>query len=146
MKGRVALNFCVCTRGRCLTLSHSSPNKFMWYLPPGEDNQAGPNTDSQLDLKTVQDALKSAASKWYALGLQLGFSSTTLHAVESERGQEPSYYLNEMLKLWLEREDPRPSWRVLIEALKKNDETELANRLQEQYGEWYYSLALGGAH
>ena len=51
-------------------------------------------------------------------------------------GKESSYYFSEMLKLWLEREDPRPSWRALIEALKKKEETELANRLQEQYGEW----------
>ena len=118
----------------------------MWYLPPGKDDQAGPNTDSQLDLNTVQDALQSAASKWYALGLQLGLSATTLHEVELEREKESSYYLNEMLKSWLEREDPRPSWRALIEALKKKEETELANRLQEQYGEWCHSLALGGAH
>ena len=143
MKGRVALNFCACTRGRCLTLSHSNPN---YVVPPGEDNEAGPNTDSQLDLNTVQDALQSAAQKWYTLGLQLGLSSPVLHAVESETGKELSYYLSEMLKSWVEREDPRPSWRALIEALKKNDETELANRLQEQYGKLYHSLALGGAH
>ena len=87
----------------------------------------------------MQDALQSAASKWYALGLQLGLSGTTLHTVESETGKEQSYYLNEILKLWLEREDPRPSWRALIEALKKKEETELANRLQEQYGEWCHS-------
>ena len=115
----------------------------MWYLPPGEDNQAGPNTDSQLDLNTVQDALQSVAQKWYTLGLQLGLSGTTLHAVESETGKELSY-LSEMLKLWLEREDPRPSWRALIEALKNNNETELANRLQEQYGEWCHLLVSGG--
>ena len=113
---------------------------------PNTDSQVGPNTDSQLDLNTVQDALQSVAQKWYTLGLQLDLSSTTLHAVESERDKEPSYYLNEMLKSWLEREDPKPSWRALIEALKKNDETELANRLQEQYGGWCHSLVSGGAH
>ena len=82
----------------------------------------------------MQDALQSAAPKWYTLGLQLGLSSTTLHAAESEIGRETEDYLNEMLKLWVER-DPRPSWRALIEALKKIDQMELANRLQEQYGE-----------
>ena len=109
---------------------------YLMYLPI--DNQAGPNTDSQLDLNTVQDALQSAAQKWYTLGLQLGLDGTLLHQVELETGQKPSYYLSEMLKLWAKREDPRPSWRALIEALKKKDETELANRLQEQYGEWVH--------
>ena len=89
----------------------------------------------------MQDALQSAAPKWYTLGLELGVDGTLLHQIELETGQKPSYYLNEMLKLWVEREDPRPSWRALIEALKKKDEMELANRLQEQYGEWCHSLA-----
>ena len=100
------------------------------------DDQAGPNTDHQIDLNTVQDALQSAAQKWYDLGLQLELGGHTLHVVESETGKDHSYYLNEMLRVWMEREDPRPSWRAVIEALKKNDETELANRLQEKYGEW----------
>ena len=103
---------------------------------PNTDDQAGPNTDHQIDLNTVQDALQSAAQKWYPLGLQLGLSSNALHAVELETDKDHSYYLNEMLRVWMEREDPRPSWRAVIEALKKNDETELANRLQEKYGEW----------
>ena len=103
---------------------------------PNTDDQAGPNTDHQIDLNTVQDALQSAAQKWYPLGLQLGLSSNALHAVELETDKDHSYYLNEMLRVWMEREDPRPSWRAVIEALKKNNETELANRLQEKYGEW----------
>ena len=100
------------------------------------DDQAGPDTDHQIDLNTVQDALQAAAKKWYDLGLQLELGGHTLHVVELEKGKDPSYYLNEMLRVWMEREDPRPSWRAVIEALKKNDETELANRLQEKYGEW----------
>ena len=103
---------------------------------PNTDDQAGPDTDHQIDLNTVQDALQSAAQKWYALGLQLELGSTSLHEVELEKGKEPSYYLNGMLRVWMEREDPRPSWSAVIEALKKNDETELVNRLQEKYGEW----------
>lgn len=113
-------------------------------------DQAGPNTDHQIDLNTVQDALQSAANKWYDLGLQLGLGSPSLHVVESETGRKSSHYLNEMLRLWMEREDPRPSWRAVIEALKKNNETELANRLQEKYGEWYCtcwcSLAAHSSH
>ena len=138
-------NFCAFMRGRCLTLSHSSPNYVVSMYSP-IDNQAGPNTDSHLDLDTVQDALQSVAQKWYTLGLQLGLDCTLLHQIELETCQKSSYYLSEMLKLWLEREDPRPSWRALIEALKNNNETELANRLQEQYGEWVHSLVSGGAH
>lgn len=113
---------------------------------PNTDHQAGSNTDHQIDLKTVQDALQGAATKWYPLGLQLGLGSNALHAVELETDKDQSHYLNEMLRLWMEREDPRPSWRAVIEALKKNDGTELANRLQEKYGEWYCTLAPPGAH
>ena len=64
-----------------------------WSPPPGCPG-----------LNELQEALATAASKWYQLGLKLGLTSTELHEVESmHRDSECSVFLEEMLKSWLEK-------------------------------------------
>ena len=57
-----------------------------------------------IDLNYLQGALSCVAEKWYSLGLYLELSSAELHEIElKEIGRHPSYYLNGMLKLWLQK-------------------------------------------
>jgi len=74
------------------------------------------------------------AKKWYSLGLHLDVSATELHEIELETGRDPSYYLSGMLKLWLEKKDSKPSWEVVIKALRHIEATELASSLQQKFG------------
>ena len=90
--------------------------------------------DDQIGLNDLQGALSSVAEKWYALGLRLDLLAADLHEIESERGKDPSYYLNGVLKLWVERVDSKPSWKVLIDALRHIEATELADSLREKFG------------
>ena len=90
--------------------------------------------DDQIDLYNLQGALSSVAEKWYTLGLCLDLSAAELHDIESEREKDPSCYLNGVLKLWVERVDSKPSWKVLIDALRHIEASDLADSLQERFG------------
>ena len=65
----------------------------------------------------MQAAIWDARSKWYDVGVNLRISPDTLDVIrENERNIcDPCF--REMLKVWLRRTEPRPTWMYLAKAL-----------------------------
>ena len=89
----------------------------------------GPDELTIKDLNAVKNAILSAHSKWYDVGLELGIIADTLDAIKKDCQSCKDCYI-EMLKQWL-RSDLRPSWSVLADALRSPsvEEGALADQL-----------------
>lgn len=98
-------------------------------------------------LGTILEAVYSAKSKWYSLGLVLQVPVVILEEIRSQYPDDENC-LREVLKFWLKRADPTPTWSALAKALgsKEVRENRLAMGLKFKYcftedllGLWYKS-------
>ena len=89
----------------------------------------GPN-----DLRRVRGAIYSVHHKWYNIGLELDIPFTTLDGINTNFKMTDEC-LTEMLKQWLTRMSPPPSWSGLVEALSSEPvgEKRLAEQIHTQY-------------
>ena len=53
--------------------------------------------------------------------------------MKSDKSGDSESCLREMLKIWLKRSEPPPSWEELCEALNVVGEEKLAKNLKENY-------------
>ena len=70
------------------------------------------------DLKKVQDSIWDARTQWYNLGLGLDIAADALDAIEQGSAQKPDRCFRDMLRQWLRRDHPKPTWNALAEALR----------------------------
>ena len=86
------------------------------------------------DLRCVRAAIYSIHHKWYNIGLELNIHFTALDAIETNH-RLTDKCLTEMLKQWLTRDSPPPSWSCLVEALSSEpvEEKRLARDIQTKY-------------
>ena len=89
---------------------------------------------SDKDIKHVRREIYEARAKWYDIGIELEIPTGTLKSIKSMYGS-PADCLVEMLDTWLKQVDPKPSWRLLIDALEQPTvgEERLAERLKQKY-------------
>ena len=89
---------------------------------------------SDKDIKRVRRDIYEARAKWYDIGIELEISIGTLKSIKS-MCDSPAECLVEMLDTWLKQVDPKPSWRLLINALEQPTvgEERLAERLKQKY-------------
>ena len=87
------------------------------------------------DLKVLQENLFVVSHKWYAIGLQLLLNADTLDNIISNCGSSPRDCLLEVLKKWLRRVNPYPTWKAIVDALKSAavGEQMLAEQLERLY-------------
>ena len=86
------------------------------------------------DLVKVNEEIYAASLKWYNIGLQLQLSPISLDKIKDEES-DSSNRLLEMLKAWLKKVEPKPTWAALVKALKNHtvDEGLLAAKLEKKY-------------
>ena len=86
------------------------------------------------DLATVLKELYEARTKWYYIGLELKVPWVTLDSIKAQSDDEQERLL-EALKHWLKTVDPKPTWQVLVDALRSCvvEENQLANSLEEKH-------------
>ena len=89
------------------------------------------------DLHKVQTATWAVRAKWYSCGLALGFTSGTLDAIKKYCQGNCDDCFREILKEWLKRADPPPTWSALCNALKSPSvgHGELAEELSKHHVE-----------
>lgn len=88
------------------------------------------------ELKVLRNELDLIASKWYDIGLQLDFKKGELDNIKADHAHVGvKALLLELLKQWLKRVDPPPSWKALIDALRTPavKEMVIAGELAEKY-------------
>ena len=85
-------------------------------------------------LKDVQEELIGVSHKWYDIGLQLNLPVGTLQKIR-EQYSDPKTCLREMLSSWLVTIKPYPTWRTLVQVLKRRavEEHSLADELKAKH-------------
>ena len=83
-----------------------------------------------LTLKAVTNALHSVCDKWYKIGVQLEVPIPNLKNIARD-SMDP---LCDILDYWM-RNNPSPSWRHLVDALKAPSvgENRLAEEIEKRY-------------
>ena len=74
-----------------------------------------------------------AADKWEDIGIMLGIKTSDLDAIKSAESQISQSCLREMLKLYLQKDSPPPSWTAIVEALEFVGEESLAAQVKSKY-------------
>ena len=74
-----------------------------------------------------------AADKWEDIGTMLGIKTSDLDAIKSAGNQTPQSCLRKMLKLYLQKDSPSPSWAAIVEALEFVGEESLAAQVKAKY-------------
>ena len=83
----------------------------------------------------VQEELYGVRTRWYNLGLKLGLKADTLDAIKSKCSGDPNECFQEMLKDFLKKTTPSPSWRSLADALRSPivDQPQLAEKVEQTH-------------
>ena len=86
----------------------------------------------------LRDLLKElystkAADKWEDIGIMLGIKTSDLDAIKSAGNSTSQGCLREMLKLYLQKDSPPPSWTTIVEALEFVGEEPLAVQVKTKY-------------
>ena len=87
-----------------------------------------------LDLSTVRHELHDARTKWYDIGVELKVDISTLKTIESMYSNSQDC-LREVVTEWLKAVHPKPTWRSLVDALRRPvvDESKLAAVIEGKY-------------
>ena len=90
-------------------------------------------TGTALRLKAAINALHSVSHKWYTIGVQLDVPTFQLKNIQKKSSDSVDQLLH-TLDYWMNN-DPLPSWRHLVDALKAPsvDENRLAGEIEEKY-------------
>ena len=75
--------------------------------------------------------LEVLSQQWRDMGDYLELSEDSLVQVERQCGPTPSRCMKGMLKVWLSRETPPPTWRAILEVVEFLD-SDLALKLKQK--------------
>ncbi len=75
--------------------------------------------------------LQVLSQQWREVGEFLEVAEEELEKVESQSGPTPSKCMKDMLRAWLKREDPPPTWKAILEVVDFM-EPELALKLKQK--------------
>ncbi len=72
------------------------------------------------------------AHRWKHLGVYLELPPATLDAIARDKQQSSQDCLVEILTTWLQRVDPAPTWRAIVEAVEFLGEVQLAQGTEDE--------------
>ena len=81
----------------------------------------------------IKELYARASDKWEDIGILLGIESGKLDAIKAAESRVPQSCLREMLKTWLKRVSPPPSWAAIAEAIDLLGDQNLADYLRTKY-------------
>ena len=81
----------------------------------------------------LKELNKKVAAKWHNLGIMLEIDDGELSKVKSDNAGNCDDCLREMLKIWLKKIDPKPSWSSMAEVLKDLGEESFAEHIRKTY-------------
>ena len=81
----------------------------------------------------LKELYTKAASKWEDRGLVLEIEPESLESLKTAENSTPQSRLREMLKIWLKKINPPPSWSAIVDALECLGVEDVAQRLRLQY-------------
>lgn len=93
--------------------------------------EAGPGTPSLKEL--LKELYSHVSDKWQDIGSLLGIGQGDLSVIKANFGTNDGPCLCEVLKMWLKRASPPPSWSAIIDAMEQLGESELASQLKMKF-------------
>ena len=92
---------------------------------------AGDDTLTPDDVVDIVEELLPAQNKSYVLGLKLGLPIYVVDEIHATR-EQPEQRLLRVLLEFVKRVEPRPTWRVIVDALRSHsiDLSRLADRVE----------------
>ena len=85
------------------------------------------------ELRTVLRELIKVDSKWENIGIFLEVDPHRLESIKTTEHHDTQNCLREMLKIWLKKINPPPSWSAIINVLECLGEEQLAHDLRSKY-------------
>lgn len=84
------------------------------------------------DLKDVVEAVWQIRANFYSLGRSLGIDGGTLDVAKK---RDDDQALNDVIKTWLQRSTPKPTWKALIQVLRSESikDEALADEIATKY-------------
>ena len=106
-----------------------------------------PGNDAGLDVRKAFGLTLHAQSKWYELGTVLGVQSTLLDDILI-RTSNVAECLRETLQMWMNSQDPQPSWEQLVRALRDErvNFSQIADAIEEAYSPKDMPLSIQSGH
>jgi hypothetical protein len=89
--------------------------------------------DSKLgtsELKGLLRELRRVANEWEDIGIELDIEEGQLRQIKSDNAGECNACLREMLRAWLSRVAPPPSWSAMADALDSLGHQDIATHLR----------------
>ena len=81
----------------------------------------------------IKELYTRASDKWEDIGILLGIEPGRLDAIKSAENHTAQSCLREMLKIWLKRVSPHPSWTAIAEVVELLGDQSLADHLRTKY-------------
>ena len=96
-----------------------------------------PTGDSTLDvsdIRKINEELFDVRAKWKLLGLVLGLPKSTVDGIHKHY-EDQADQLRRVIAVFLEQKEPRPTWMVIVKALRSPliNENALARKIEERY-------------
>ena len=84
-------------------------------------------------LKDLQKELSTVANEWENIGIQLEIEEGQLKRIKSDNAGDCIACLREMLRVWLSRVAPPPSWSAMADAVDTLGCEDIATHLRTTY-------------
>ena len=81
----------------------------------------------------VKELYSTASDKWEDIGILIGIEPNVLDSIKKTENHTAQSCLREMLKIWLKRVTPSPSWSAIAEAIELLGDQNLAGHLRTKY-------------
>ena len=86
------------------------------------------------ELKALLTELRGkVADEWEDVGIQLDIDDGKLKQINADKGGDSKACLREMLRVWLSRVAPPPSWSAMADALNTLGHEDIATHLRTRY-------------
>jgi hypothetical protein len=82
------------------------------------------------ELKILLRELRRVAGEWEDIGIELDIKEGQLKQIKSDNAGECKACLREMLRAWLSRVAPPPSWSAMADALDSLGHQDIATHLR----------------
>ena len=73
------------------------------------------------------------SNKWEDIGIQLEIDDGQLSQIKIDNAGDSRACLREMLRVWLRRAKPPPSWSELADSLDVEDYGDIASQIRAEY-------------
>ena len=90
-------------------------------------------TSTMPKLKGLLRELRQVASEWEDIGIELDIEDGKLKQIKSENAGDSKACLREMLRVWLSRVAPPPTWSSVVDALETLGHEDVAVSFRSNY-------------